>query len=277
MRASLRRLVTYQPVRYTKDGRVRAQRIAIGPHNRNTFPYIRLGIGFSAILYYAKQKYDESKYIAPAMRFINRINVVPYGGLGTSFALTGSARNITAMPDANTVVVDPTTLEAIKGVADGAVGTSGAIYNAFGIKGMFPEAVRSAIWGTTDAKFYDHNGHRVIHVVSPDFRDGQWTEREASLELSRAYRNVLHEFAMSEAKTLRIVPLASGALSGALYNQIPPLTQEALHAAFDQLHEFDKEAVMQPDRKYELCIFMEREWDAYAKVFTMVTPPSKLA
>ena len=116
----------------------------------------------------------------------------------------------------------------------------------------------------------------VIHTIGPDFRVGKWTDREASLALARAYRNVLHEFVMSGCDTLRVAPVSSGIYSGPLYNQVPVLTQEALTLGFDQLHEFDKEALLGPKKRIELCVFMSREWDSYCNAFDSIAPPQKL-
>lgn len=114
----------------------------------------------------------------------------------------------------------------------------------------------------------------VIHAIGPDFRVGKWTDREASLALSRGYRNILHEFVKSDCDTLRIAPLSGGIFSGPLYNQMPVLTQEGLAQGFDQLHEYDKEVLLQPKKKIELCIFLLREWDTYCNAFDYVAPPS---
>jgi O-acetyl-ADP-ribose deacetylase (regulator of RNase III) len=116
----------------------------------------------------------------------------------------------------------------------------------------------------------------VIHAIGPDFRVGKWTDREASVALARGYRNILHEFIISETDTLRIAPLSSGIFSGPMYQQIPPLTQEALANGFEQLHQYDKEAILDPRKKIELCIFTVREWDAYCDAFDYIAPPSKL-
>lgn len=62
-----------------------------------------------------------------------------------------------------------------------------------------------------DAKFYSYASDKnVIHVIPPDFREGMWSEREAAIELSRAYRNTLHEFVVSGCDELRLPPLSNG-------------------------------------------------------------------
>lgn len=262
--------------RLTKDGRRRAPRMLWGPRRPPQFPMIRFVLAFGAIAftmrYYFKQK-NEPKTSAT---FLKRIQIVPWGVLGTQLSLQGSLVPRAELPDADTAIVDPAGLKYIQSTADGAGAASGAIYNWLGLKGRFPDDVRNSIFDECDAKFHNYNGKKVIHVVGPDFRVGTWSERAAAVELSRAYRNVLHEFVLSEATTLRILPISSGVFSGKLYDQMPPLTQEALSMAFEQLHTFDKEYVLDKNKNIELCIFMDREWDMYTKVFDYVTPSHKL-
>jgi hypothetical protein len=117
----------------------------------------------------------------------------------------------------------------------------------------------------------------VIHAIGPDFRVGKWTDREASMALARAYRNVLHEFVMSDCDTLRIAPISGGIFSGDLYNMMPVLTQEGLALGFDQLHEYDKEVLLRPGKRIELCIFLLREWDTYVNSFDFIKPPESYA
>ena len=264
--------VAYHPVRYS-NGRPRAPRVIIGPFVKR-WPWIKIFFFGSLGYYFGKKQYKEWSYVPPETQFIRAVNVVPYGALGTSLSMTGTQRNIVQPPDEDTVVVDPTALEYLMTTADDATSTSGAIYHWAGIKGMFPPEVREGVFKAGDAKRYNYDGKWIVHVVAPDFRVGDWTEREASIELSRAYRNLLHEFVMTGKKRLRIPPLSYGMNAGDLYNQIPPLTQEALMSGFEQLHPFDKEHVLESE--VELCIYFEREWDKFSTVFTHVTPPSKL-
>ncbi|CAD2212848.1 hypothetical protein AGDE_04012 [Angomonas deanei] len=78
---------------------------------------------------------------------------------------------------------------------------------------------------------------------------------------------MLHEFVQSECDVLRMVPLSDGVLSGALYNQMGPITHEALKLAFEQLHIFDKEYVLRDEKKLNLCVFVNRDWDKYKNAF----------
>jgi O-acetyl-ADP-ribose deacetylase (regulator of RNase III) len=232
------------------------------------------GVGLVAYIYY--DVYSERFVETPSRRFLKKISVVPYGVLGTQMTLQNSLIQAGPAPDDSTVVLDPAGLNHIHGVASNAGGASGAIYNWLGLKGEFPEAVRKFISRACDAKLFDYNNHKVVHVVGPDFREGRWTEREAAIELSRAYRNALHEFVMSEGDTFRMAPISGGIFSGPLYSQMPPITQQALSMAFEQLHHFDREYVLKGNKKLELCVFMNREWDMYKTAFENLTASAKL-
>jgi hypothetical protein len=133
-----------------------------------------------------------------------------------------------------------------------------------------------SLHGPTDAKFHNYDGAKIVHAIGPDFREGEWSEREAAVELSRTYRNILHEFVLSEADTLRILPVSSGIFSGPLYNQMPALTHEALSMGLEQLHPFDVQVVTEKTKRIELCIFMEREWDPYVTAFDVLKAPAML-
>jgi hypothetical protein len=274
-RKSIRALVTYGPVRYTKDGRVRAPRILLGPHNNTTWPKVKKFMAFTAFAYSASIAYAKWQDVPIETQFLRKLAVRPYGVLGTAMVLTGSNIRVADEPDETCAIVDPTSLEYLQATADDAANTSGAIYKWAGITGRFPKSVSEGVFKVGDAKWNDYDGKAIIHVVTPDFRIGNWTEREATLELARAYRNLFHEFVMSGRRTLRIPPLANHLNAGDLYNSIPPLTQQALISGFDQLHPFDKEYVLKS--RIELCIYQEREWDKFATVFTMLEPAKKLS
>lgn len=271
-------MVQYAPPRVTKDGRIRAPQPLIGPYKRvKRLPWPLLFGGVALTGYLLKKQYDKLTNVTPQQRFMEKIKIVPYGVLGTQLSMTGSLQQPGLAPDDDMAIVDPAGLQHIKTTADGAGGAAGAIYKHIGLHGKFPETVRNAIFGPTDAKFHDYDGAKVIHVVGPDFREGEWSEREAAVELSRAYRNVLHEFVQSEAKTLRVLPISSGIFSGPLYNQMPALTHEALAMGFDQLHPFDAQSVTEKQKRIELCIFMEREWDTYVSAFDNLKAPVQLS
>lgn len=270
-------MVQYAPPNFTKDGRLRAPRHLIGPYQRiKRTPWPLLFGAVAAVGYLGKQQYDKLMQTSPQKQFLQKVKIMPYGVLGTQLAMTGSMRQSGPQPDEQTCIVDPAGMHHVKTTAAGAGGAAAAIYNFIGLKGKFPDDVVGSIHGPTDAKFHDYGGVKVIHAVGPDFRQGEWSEREAGLELSRAYRNALHEFVISEAKVLRVLPISSGIFSGPLYNQMPALTQEGLAMGFDQLHPYDVQSILEKDKRIELCIFMEREWDTYVQAFDLLQPPSKL-
>ncbi|EPY23638.1 hypothetical protein STCU_07602 [Strigomonas culicis] len=188
--------------------------------------------------------------------------------MGTTMTLQGGLKRESGEPDELTAVTDPADLSVLLSSASKGSATSGAIYKWLGLHARFPSDVVLAISKYCDAKHHEYPGEKhVIHVVSPDFREGIWTEREAAIELSRAYRNALHEFVVSECDNLRLVPLSDGNQSGPLYNQMAPITHEALKMAFEQLHVFDKEYVLRDKKKIELCVFVNRDWDKYSNAF----------
>lgn len=271
----------YGPPRYTKDGRLRAPLHLVGPaRNRRRLAF---GPGFFLFCCFSaagKYYYDKYAVLTPQQEFMRGIRIVPYGVLGTQLSLQGSLLDKAPLPDENTVITDPAGLHHIRGTPDGAGGASGAIYNWLGLRKAFPDDVRRSIGRVGDAKYHDYDGKKVIHVVGPDFRTGKWSEREATIELARAYRNLLHEFVMSDAEVLRIAPVSTGIFAGPLYDQMPPMTQQALSSGFEQLHVYDKETLngtaTQRPKKVELCVFMNREFDMYNKVFENVLPSAKL-
>lgn len=269
----------YSEDRFTKDGRLRAPLHLCGPHrNRNRIPFGPAATAAGIFLFMAKRKYDEYATITPLQQFLSRVHIAPYGVLGTQLSMQGGLVEVADLPNEQTVITDPAGLHHIRGVAEGAGGAAGSIYKWLGLTGRFPEEVRAAVQGTGDAKFHEYpGGKKVIHAVGPDFRQGKWSEREATIELSRAYRNILHEHVISNGERLRLLPVSAGIFSGHLYDQMPKITQDALAAGFEQLHPYDKKYLA--DGKggdIDLCIFMNREWNMYKTVFANLTPPSKL-
>lgn len=265
-------MVSYLEGRTTKDGRARAPLHLFGANYRKPFPWIRVGLGLSFLLFAANAAYRRSTYISPQQKFIRKIQIQPYGVMGTQMSLQGSLRQEGPKPDESMVITDPCDLMHVFTDTSAATGTSAAIYKWAGLTGTFPNDVVLAMGKVCDAKHHcyaDKAGveRHVIHVSAPDLREGIWTEREAAIELSRAYRNLLHEYVISDCDVLRLVPLSSGQQSGGLYNQIPPITHEALLMAFDQLHAFDKEYVLRDQKTIELCVFMNREWDMFKNAF----------
>ncbi|KAG8348819.1 Macro domain [Trypanosoma vivax] len=252
----------------TRDGRKRAPRPQFGVHIVKPFPWLRVLLGLGGIAYFARREYITRHQTPPREKFLSKIFVAPYGVLGTQMNLQGGLSQTGSKPQEGVVIVDCTDLRHILTTAEGAVGASGAIYNMLGLRGAFPEEVVSAISRLCDAKFFKYGDNQsVIHVIGPDFREGRWSEREAALVLSSAYRNVLHEFVRVDADTLRVPPISSGLLAGPLHDQLPIITQTALALAFEQLHVFDREYLLRHDRRIELCVFMNRDWDMYRTVF----------
>ena len=281
VRTSYRRLTvlgmpSFKYDRVTKDGRPRAPLRLIGPNHVRPFPAIRVTLGIGALGYVIYDKFFSDSYTTPRERFLRKIKIVDYGVLGTQLTLQGSLSKVAPLPGENTVIVDPAGLKYIKTTAAGAGGAAGAIYHWLGLSGAFPPNVSNCIHHVCDARYHDYDGKRVIHVVGPDFREGKWSEREASLELSRAYRNIFHEFAISNGDVLRLPPVSGGIFAGPLYDQMPPLTQQAISSAFEQLHQFDREYLLRENKKVELCIFMNREWDMYGAVFGTVKPAAQI-
>lgn len=260
----------------TRDGRKRAPRHLFGNNHIKPFPWFRviIGVGIMGTVVYGY--YRRSTYMSPREQFIRKITVRPYGVMGTSMTLQGTLRREAADPDSTIVITDPSDLMVLYTGAKKATGTSGAIYKWLGLKNSFPDEVVLAVSKPCDAKhhMYGEDKH-VIHVVGPDFGEGIWSEREASIELSRAYRNVLHEFAISDCATLRMVPISSGDKAGPLHDQLPPITHEALLMAFEQLHIFDKEYVLRADKKIDLCVFVNRDYDMFHTAFKNLKPTYK--
>lgn len=264
----------------TRDGRKRAPQNLFGVHHKRPFPAIRMCLAMGVVYYLYQQNYSMQTE-SPQQKFLRKVKLSPYGVLGTQMNLQGGQGRIASEPTENMVIVDPAGLNYIQSVASMAGGAAGSIYNWLGLKGAFPEDVRRFVTKTCDAKYHEYTtptgaSKHVIHAVGPDFRQGEWSEREAAIELSRAYRNVLHEFAQSEVDHLRLLPLSGGVFAGPLYNQLPPITQQALSMAFEQLHTYDREYVLRDKKVIELCIFMDREYDQYKTVFDNVKPSSTL-
>lgn len=263
-------MVSYLEGRTTRDGRKRAPTLLFGANYRRGFPWIRALLAIGVVGAGVWAAYQRHSYVSPQDQFLHKVSVRPYGVLGTTITLQGSLKREAPEPDEATAVVDPAELMVVYNTTAKATGTSGAIYNWLGLRGVFPNDVVLALGKMSDAKHHDYKDKHVIHVVSPDLREGVWSEREAAIELSRAYRNIIHEFVVSECDTLRVPPISDGTLSGDLFNQMPPITHEAFKMAFEQLHIFDKEYVLRPDKKIDLCVFMNRDWDRYNTVFKVL-------
>lgn len=256
--------------RITRDGRKRAPLLLFGTGYRKPFPWIRVGLSISVMLALAYNRYRRLNYVAHKDRFIQKIDVVPYGVMGNQMSLQGSLRREASEPDESTAILDPADLMVLYTNASKATGMSSTIYRWLGLKGAFPDDVVMSMGKVCDAKHHSYGADgskNVIHVATPDFREGTWSEREAALELSRAYRNALHEFVISNCDSLRLVPLSSGAQAGPLYNEMPRITYDALLLAFEQLHMFDTEYLLRENKRLELCVFVNREWDTYRDVF----------
>ncbi|CUF90089.1 Hypothetical protein, putative [Bodo saltans] len=132
--------------RTTKDGRKRAPQNLFGVHHVRPFPAFRMILAAGVAYYVFKQNYAVTTE-SPQQKFLRKVKLSPYGVLGTQMNMQGGQSRIAAEPDDNTVVVDPAGLKYIQGVAAGAGGAAGSIYNWLGLRGPFPEAVRRFVTG----------------------------------------------------------------------------------------------------------------------------------
>eukprot|EP00760_Papus_ankaliazontas_P006332 PhM_4_TR13002/c0_g1_i1/m.40422 len=261
------------------DKRPRAPRNAFGPYEKGARTRLGLGKTFVAIgVVLAGVKYAYKYYSTEpeTMPFLRKVQVVPYGVLGSQLSLSSPAPlQIADAPDSETCIFDPAGLHHIKGTPRGAGGAAASIYKWLGISNadQFPAPVRDSIFESCDAKYHKYGDDKhVVHVIGPDFREGKWTRPEAVQALSRAYRNALQEFTKSNRAHLRMVPISGGIFSGSLYPEMPNMTIEALEAAYQQLHKVDKEALLSSEVKsLNMCVFSEREWDWYVNSLKLKT------
>ena len=275
---------SWHPAQVTKDGRIRAPRFKLA-HERNRDKIYRVPIFMQlafvgGVIYFVNDQYERFSHVTPQQRFLQKMEVQPYGVMGDRMKGSQTLVPFGSPPDKDTTIVDLTNLKVVKNNVLRASGASKTVYNFLGVHDKLPSAVADALWKPTDAKLHRYsrsNGEQpVIHCVTPDFRKGLWSKREAALELSRAYRNILHEFVLSDTNTLRVAPVGSGIQSGTLHDEMAVLTHEAMSVAFEQLHPFDQKALIDDQRHIEVCIFSELEYEKYVVAFDHLTPPNPL-
>ena len=212
------------------------------------------------------------------------VAVVDYGVLGMRL-MHGPGRNRGdwirrrgSDPGPIVAIVDPAGLQFIwESGPYLAGGASGALYEWLGIKAWqsFPVQVKYAIKAETHAKLhvympapnYRHRGTAaVIHVAGPDFRPRpDITREEAVGVLAKAYCNVLEEFNRSGLKSLRLLPISGGILSGHLKAELPSLTAEAVQSGFRRLS-----LPVQTSLKaatFQMCIYDENEYHSFSDAF----------
>eukprot|EP00759_Apiculatamorpha_spiralis_P057383 PhF_6_TR8628/c0_g1_i1/m.13467 len=204
---------------FTADGRRRAPTQYFGPWERDKGARTRQGLGgtFFQIacvlggIKYAWTYFTTEHEGAP---FIRKVRVLPYGVLGTQQSSSSVAMlTVAPLPDKSHAVVDPTNTTMIEKGPANASGASAGLYRWMGVNEakQYPESVRKSLHAAGDAKLfvYPPDEKNIIHVASPDFQHGHWTRPEAVRVLARAYRNIFHEFAVSECHTLRVNPVGA--------------------------------------------------------------------
>mmetsp|Transcript_84710 Transcript_84710/g.229901 ORF Transcript_84710/g.229901 Transcript_84710/m.229901 type:complete len:306 (+) Transcript_84710:60-977(+) len=205
----------------------------------------------------------------PAARaFFLRLQVVPFGVLGTRLMVDKSVRRTATAPDATTAILDsgghgvPT-----KGGPKRAGGASKAIYTWVGIaeQESFPPDVSAAVIGNTDCKYHDYGeGRHVIHAYGPDLRKMPDAWDTAVEVLASTYCNILREFLDSGLPNLRLLPVSGGILVGQYQKQMPELTIAALRRGFLMLPVRQQAIIV--GRHVDLCIFLEAELGEFEAV-----------
>lgn len=196
--------------------------------------------------------------------FLAFVPVRPYGVLGEFLphdpnkAYSGAAQNAPA-PDGDTAIVDAGALEYISGTypTSRAGGGSRAIYEWLGVTtgdDHLPKPVQDSVKRSGEAKFHDYAPKKVIHTIGVDFRSGDWDWEEAKEALAGVYKNVLVQFAGSNAKKLRLLPISGGLFSGNFVPQLPRLTAEGLEHGFFQLTPLQQKKVRAAD-SIEMCVY----------------------
>lgn len=206
------------------------------------------------------------------IRFSDLVHVAPYGVLGSQLTFENEVKQIASLPEEHTVIVDPAGLHHIQGTTAGAGGAAGAIYKYLGIDNApFPKEVVAHVTKATDAKFHEYDGKKkVIHVVGPDFRHGEWSEEEAAKALLDSYRNVFREFALSQGNQLRLLPVSGGIFSGNFQSKLPQMTAVAMEKGYESLATEHLEIVGQTGKgrkKIIVCIFNQVELPVYMGAF----------
>lgn len=215
------------------------------------------------------QPQPQSSLFQPSSLLLNVI-VSPYGVLGTQLSRTGQTRVNAPEPGPDVAIVDSVCMHALRsgpGRAD-SQGIMTYSWLGFMMEDAYPPVVSQAIRVPSDAQFIDYEGRcACIHVVEPNFTDDPCNYEAAVIHLASAYRNVFSEFAASRASTLRLLPVSStGTSPGAFRQHFPALTAEALEQGFMRLQADEQRRVFQAER-IEMCIFMEKDLEAYEKAW----------
>lgn len=204
------------------------------------------------------------------------IELMPYGIMGKFETKTRRIiQNGLAPEDANDIViVDPAGMNFIKSTASGAGGASGNIYKWLGLYGRFPSSVREGIKDIGYAKYHEYSAEKkVIHTVGPNF-SGIKNQKEFDYVIEYlidSYYNVFIEFANTNNKVLRLLPVSSGIFSGIFSDNFHTYTIKCIEYALKDLGKFQHIMTILKSRKIELCIYNENDFNAY-KMF--LTPPT---
>ena len=200
-----------------------------------------------------------------------RIAVRPFGVLGTVLKSAGGVKKVTAGPAPGLPILDPAGLKYIQNGPRGAGGAAGEIYRWLGIAedDAFPAPVREAIQAPLQAKLHFYGTKACLHVCGPNFNDRSCSRDEALGELAEAYGAVLRQFAGARLGGLRMLPVSGGIFAGPFADELPQLTCSALRMAFDALP--DREQHIVSVARLDMCIFEEREYEAFAAAFAKET------
>lgn len=210
---------------------------------------------------------------APSSPLFAKVQLVPYGVLGTRLLSSGGIEDAADPPGPSTVIVDPAGLHHIQppGGPRGAGGAAGAIYKWLGIHrdSEFPPDVVAAVTHTGAAKYHAYGDKHVIHAVGPNLRARQYTTEEAVKELAYAYANIFRECAQCSVPEVRLLPVSSGIFAGIYQQVMPRLTATALQEGFLMLSASEQQQVL--GRDISLCIFLEVEFDHFHAEFSRVS------
>ena len=120
--------------------------------------------------------------------------------------------------------------------SEGAGGLSGALYTHLALdedSGLGSAAVQ-ALRAAGDVYVAEYPDCTVAHVVSPDFREGQWSYQQGLAVLEKCYDSVLEAFSRQEQTRLLLCPIAGGTFAGPLGPALPRLTVEALSSGLER-------------------------------------------
>jgi len=248
-----------------------------------------IGAGAVAAAAYVRRRRRAASQLRSPVLTAGSFVLVPYGVLGTRLTAGGLVDTGSEPTGGNIAIVDPAGLPYIQDLGPSMAGAaSGAIYQFLGIRdrAAFPTEVSEAITADGEAKHHaytlpDGTVAHCIHVVGPDFRVPSAAEDEdprahALGRLVGCYSNVLKEFDASGAHTLRLLPISGGVFAGPWRGEMPQLTREALGAACAAMPEGAATRLGVGARRFELCIFMEAEWDGFVEAGFSPEPAASL-